>query len=267
MRYGAKGPNILTSTACAASSHAIGEAMHAIRSGTCDVVIAGGAESTVTPLGVGGFCSMKALSTRNDDPTAASRPFDKDRDGFVIGEGAAILILEELEFARNRGAKIYAEICGYGASADAYHVTAPAPGGEGAARAMAAAMADGGVAAEQHRLHQRARDLHPVQRPVRDDGHQDRLRGAREKHSRQLDQVDDGPPARGVRRHRGDVLLPDDPRRRPSPDDQLHDPGPGMRPRLRSQREAGACRSGTPFPTPSASAARTPSSCSAGTRE
>ena len=148
MRSGAKGPNILTSTACAASSHAIGEAMHAIRSGTCDVVIAGGAESTVTPLGVGGFCAMKALSTRNDDPAAASRPFDKDRDGFVVGEGAAILVLEELDFARNRGAKIYAEVCGYGASADAYHVTAPAPGGEGAARAMVAAMADGCVAAD-----------------------------------------------------------------------------------------------------------------------
>jgi 3-oxoacyl-[acyl-carrier-protein] synthase II len=147
MRYGAKGPNIAMTTACAASSHAIGEGMHAIRSGICDVVIAGGAEATITPMGLGGFCSMKALSTRNDDPPAASRPFDKDRDGFVIGEGAAILILEELEFARKRGAKIYAEICGYGASADAYHITAPAPGGEGAMRAMAAALSDAGVPA------------------------------------------------------------------------------------------------------------------------
>ncbi|MBP2674790.1 MAG: 3-oxoacyl-ACP synthase, partial [Deltaproteobacteria bacterium] len=126
MRYGAKGPNLATTTACAASSHAIGEGMHAIRYGICDAVIAGGAEATITPMGLGGFCSMKALSTRNDDPTAASRPFDMDRDGFVIGEGAAILILEELESARKRGAKIYAELCGYGASADAYHVTAPA---------------------------------------------------------------------------------------------------------------------------------------------
>jgi 3-oxoacyl-[acyl-carrier-protein] synthase II len=146
MRYGAKGPNITTTTACAASSHAIGEALHAIRSGICDVVIAGGAEATITPLGLGGFCSMKALSTRNDAPEAASRPFDKDRDGFVMGEGSAILILEELEFARKRGAKIYGELLGYGASADAHHVTAPAPGGEGAVRAMAAALADGGVA-------------------------------------------------------------------------------------------------------------------------
>jgi 3-oxoacyl-[acyl-carrier-protein] synthase II len=146
MRYGAKGPNITTTTACAASSHAIGEALRAIRSGICDVVIAGGAEATITPLGLGGFCSMKALSTRNDAPEAASRPFDKDRDGFVMGEGSAILILEELEFARKRGAKIYGELLGYGASADAHHVTAPAPGGEGAVRAMAAALADGGVA-------------------------------------------------------------------------------------------------------------------------
>ncbi|MGE5248185.1 MAG: beta-ketoacyl-ACP synthase II [Verrucomicrobiota bacterium] len=149
MRYGAKGPNIATSTACAASSHAIGEGMHAIRNGVCDVVIAGGAEATITPLGLGGFCSMKALSSRNDDPTTASRPFDKERDGFVMGEGSAVLILEELDFARKRGAKIYAELCGYGASADAHHVTAPAPGGEGAVRAMAAALADGGVPREE----------------------------------------------------------------------------------------------------------------------
>ncbi|HWS15619.1 MAG TPA: beta-ketoacyl-ACP synthase II, partial [Candidatus Methylomirabilis sp.] len=147
MRYGAKGPNISTATACAASSHAIGEGMHAIRHGVCDVVIAGGAEATITPLGLGGFCSMKALSGRNDDPATASRPFDKDRDGFVMGEGSAILILEELERARKRGAKIYAELLGYGASADAHHVTAPSPGGEGAVRAMAAALADGGVPA------------------------------------------------------------------------------------------------------------------------
>jgi len=147
MRYGAKGPNIAMTTACAASSHAAGEGMHAIRSGVCDAVIAGGAEATISPLGLGGFCSMKALSTRNDDPGTASRPFDRDRDGFIMGEGSAILILEELEHARNRGAKIYAEMLGYGASADAYHVTAPAPGGEGAVRAMRAALADAGVRA------------------------------------------------------------------------------------------------------------------------
>jgi 3-oxoacyl-[acyl-carrier-protein] synthase II len=146
MRYGAKGPNISTTTACAASSHAIGEAFHAIQRGICDVVISGGTEATITPMALGGFCSMKALSTRNDAPEAASRPFDKERDGFVMGEGAAILILEELEFARKRGARIYGEVLGYGASADAHHVTAPAPGGEGAVRAMTAALADGNVA-------------------------------------------------------------------------------------------------------------------------
>jgi 3-oxoacyl-[acyl-carrier-protein] synthase II len=148
MRYGAKGPNISTTTACAASSHAIGEAFHAIRNGVCDAVIAGGTEATITPLGLGGFIVMKALSTRNDDPATASRPFDKDRDGFVMGEGSAILILEEYEHARNRGAKIYAEICGYGASADAYHITSPAPGGTGAARAMKAAIEDAGIVSE-----------------------------------------------------------------------------------------------------------------------
>jgi 3-oxoacyl-[acyl-carrier-protein] synthase II len=142
IRYGAKGPNITTTTACAASSHAIGEALLAIRRGVCDVVIAGGTEATITPMALGGFCAMKALSTRNDDPAGASRPFDKDRDGFVMGEGAAILILEELEFARKRGAKIYAELCGYGASGDAHHITAPAPGGEGAVRCMQAALSD-----------------------------------------------------------------------------------------------------------------------------
>jgi 3-oxoacyl-[acyl-carrier-protein] synthase II len=146
MKYGAKGPNITTTTACAASSHAIGEALEAVRRGACDAVIAGGTESTITPMGLGGFCAMKALSTRNGDPAAASRPFDKDRDGFVMGEGAAMLILEELETAKRRGAKIYAELLGYGASADAYHVTAPAPGGEGAVRCMQAALADGRVA-------------------------------------------------------------------------------------------------------------------------
>ena len=149
MKYGAKGPNITTTTACAASSHAIGEALEAIRRGACDAVIAGGSEATITPMGLGGFCAMKALSTRNGDPAAASRPFDKDRDGFVMGEGSAMLILEELEFAKRRGAKIYAELLGYGASADAYHVTAPAPGGEGAVRCMKAALADGRIHPEQ----------------------------------------------------------------------------------------------------------------------
>ena len=144
-----KGPNISTTTACAASSHAVGEGFHAIRTGVCDVVIGGGSEATITPMGLGGFCAMKALSSRNDAPEKASRPFDKDRDGFVIGEGGAIVILEELERAKRRGAKIYAEVCGYGATADAYHITAPSPGGEGAVRCMLAALADARVNPDQ----------------------------------------------------------------------------------------------------------------------
>jgi 3-oxoacyl-[acyl-carrier-protein] synthase II len=148
MKYGLKGPNILTSTACAAASHAIGEALEAVRRGTCDAAVVGGAEATITPLGLGGFCAMKALSTRNDEPERASRPFSADRDGFVMGEGAAILVIEEEGRARKRGAKIYAELRGYGATADAHHMTAPAPGGEGAARCMQAALDNGGVTAK-----------------------------------------------------------------------------------------------------------------------
>lgn len=146
IRYGAKGVNWTPTSACASGSHAIGEAFHLIRRGLQDAVIAGGAESAITPLGVGGFASMKALSTRNDEPQRASRPFDKERDGFVIGEGSGVLILEEREQALKRGAKIYAEVIGYGANGDAYHMTAPAPEGEGAARCMRLALKDAGIA-------------------------------------------------------------------------------------------------------------------------
>jgi 3-oxoacyl-[acyl-carrier-protein] synthase II len=140
IRYGAKGPNFSAVSACAAGTHAIGEAYHVIRRGDADAMITGGAESTITPLAIAGFNAMKALSTRNDDPQGASRPFDKDRDGFVMGEGAGILILEEYEGAKARGAKIYAEVVGYGLTGDAYHLTAPAPEGEGAARCMKMAL-------------------------------------------------------------------------------------------------------------------------------
>ena len=145
IRYGAKGVNWTPTSACASGTHAIGEAYHLIRRGVQDAVIAGGAESTITPLAVGGFAAMKALSTRNDEPERASRPFDKERDGFVIGEGSGILILEEREHALQRGAKIYAEVIGYAASGDAYHMTAPAPEGEGAARCMRLALKDAGI--------------------------------------------------------------------------------------------------------------------------
>ena len=146
IRYGAKGVNWTPTSACASGTHAIGEAYHLIRRGIQDAVITGGAEAAITPLGLGGFAAMKALSTRNDEPERASRPFDKDRDGFVIGEGSGILILEERNHAIQRGAKIYAEVIGYGANGDAHHMTAPSPEGEGAARCMRLALKDGGVA-------------------------------------------------------------------------------------------------------------------------
>lgn len=146
IRYGAKGVNWTPTSACASGTHAIGEAFHLIRRGLQDAVIAGGAESAITPLGVGGFASMKALSTRNDEPERASRPFDKERDGFVIGEGAGVLILEEREQALKRAAKIYAEVIGYAANGDAYHMTSPSPDGEGAARCMRLALKDAGLA-------------------------------------------------------------------------------------------------------------------------
>jgi len=149
IRYGACGPISATATACATSANSIGDSVRMILHGDADVMIAGGSEAAVTPLSVGGFAAMRALSTRNDEPTRASRPFDKDRDGFVIGEGAGILVLEELEFARARGAKILAEVIGYGMSADAYHMTGIAPEGAGAQRSMRAALKDAGIRPEE----------------------------------------------------------------------------------------------------------------------
>jgi len=143
IRFGARGPNLATCTACSASAHALGEACEIIRRGDADAMIAGGSEAAITPMGVGGFAAMRALSTRNDAPERASRPFDAERDGFVIGEGSGVLVLEELGSALARGARIYAEIVGYGASADAFHITAPCEDGDGAVRAMQAAL--GGI--------------------------------------------------------------------------------------------------------------------------
>src|SRR5947208_7004258 len=149
MYYKLRGPNFATCSACATSSHAIGEAWRTIKMGDADVIFAGGSEATIVPIGIGGFCAMKAMSTRNDDPKRASRPFDKERDGFVMGECAGVVVLEDFEHAKKRGAKIYCEIIGYGNTADANHITAPAPEGEGAARCMRMALRNSGLKPEE----------------------------------------------------------------------------------------------------------------------
>lgn len=149
MFLGAKGPNTTVVTACASSTNAIGEAFKVIQRGAADIMISGGMEASITPLSIAGFCSMKAMSTNNEEPQKASRPFDINRDGFVMGEGSGILVLEELEHAQKRGARIYAEVVGYGMSADAYHITAPSPEGEGAARAMECALQDAGITSDE----------------------------------------------------------------------------------------------------------------------
>ncbi len=147
--YGLKGPNMCIVTACASASHSIGEAFYSIIADRCDVMIAGGAEAALTPIGLASFCSLKSLSTRNDNPQIASRPFDKDRDGFVLSEGGGIVILEEYEHAKKRGTRIYCELLGYGANCDGYHITAPDPDGKGAAEAMRLALADAGIEPEK----------------------------------------------------------------------------------------------------------------------
>ena len=149
IRYGVKAANKCVATACATGAHCLGDAFRTIQYDDADVMIAGGSEATITPLAVGGFNAMKAISTRNDEPQKASRPFERDRDGFVMGEGSAMVVLEELEHARRRGAKIYAELIGYGANSDAYHLAAPDPGGEGATHCMLLALKDAGIASDQ----------------------------------------------------------------------------------------------------------------------
>jgi 3-oxoacyl-[acyl-carrier-protein] synthase II len=149
MYFGLRGPNYATCSACATSTHALGEAWRTIKMGDADAILAGGAEATIIPIGIGGFCAMKAMSTRNDDPKHASRPFDKERDGFVMGEGSGVIMLEELEHAKARGARIYGELAGYGNTADAHHLTAPSPGGEGAGRCMRMALRNAGLNPEE----------------------------------------------------------------------------------------------------------------------
>ena len=149
IRFGAKGPNLATCTACSASAHAIGESYEIIRRGDAEAMIAGGSEAAITPMSLGGFAALRALSTNNDNPGEASRPFDRDRDGFIIGEGAGIVILEELGFAQRRNATIYAEVVGYGSSSDAYHITAPSEDGDGAVRAMKMAIRKAGIRPDQ----------------------------------------------------------------------------------------------------------------------
>ena len=222
-------------TACASATNAIGDAFRAIQYDDADVMLTGGSEAAVTPMGLSGFAAMRALSERNDDPTQASRPFDAGRDGFVLSEGAGVLVLEELEHAKARGAKIYAELLGYGMSADAGHITQPDKNGAGAAHAMALAVRDAADRSQRNRLHQRPRHQHPAGRPGRNHRHQDRLQGTRLPAERFQHQEPVGPSAGRQRRRRVDLQRPGHPRRRHPAHDQLRHPRPDVRPGLYPQ--------------------------------
>ena len=235
IRYGAKGPNSATATACSASAHAIGDAFKIIQRCAAEVMIAGGSEAAITPMGIGGFAAMRALSTRNDEPERASRPFDAERDGFVVGEGAGVLILESLEFAQKRGANIIAEIVGYGMSGDAYHITQPAEGGDGGYRVSMAAIKDAKITSGRCELRQRARHFDSDWRRHRNDRAEARLRRTREKSSDQLDQIDDRTFARRRRRARSGHQRSGAARSDSSADHQLRESRSGVRSRLRSE--------------------------------
>ncbi len=249
IRFNLQGPNFITASACASSNHAITLAYRSIRDDECDVCFTGGAEATITSMGMAGFNSMRAMSTRNDDPERASRPFDKLRDGFVMGEGAGVLLFEEAEHAKKRGAVILAEVLGGGMSADAHHITAPAPGGRGPARAMKLCSA-GREAQHRGRLvHQRARDIDDAQRRGRDAGDQDRLRRAGRECPDLFLEVDGRASPRGCRWSRGHLLCDVDPGPGGPPDGQ---PGRAATPsaisttcRMRRARFRSATRSPT----------------------
>ena len=269
MELGTRGPLATETTACAASNMAIGDGLDAIRLGRADVMLCGGTEAPVTRVGIAGFSAMRALSQRNDDPKAGSRPFDADRDGFVMGEAGAMVVLEELEHARARGAKIYAELLGYGVSSDARHVTEPDPTGENPARAMQMAFSDAGISPGAGRLRQRTRDLHARRRPGRDPRAQARARrGACLPYARLLDEGRDGALPRRRRRGRGDLHDLRDPARGAPAHDQLRDARSPVRSRLHPERGAARSRRRSESPTRSASAATTrASSFVAGTKQ
>ncbi len=261
IRFGAKGPNSATCTACSASAHAIGDAYEMIKRGDADAMIAGGSEAAITPMGVGGFGAMRALSTRNDDPQRASRPFDRDRDGFIIGEGSGVVIIEELEMARARGARIYAELVGYGMSADAYHITAPSEDGEGAVRVDAAMPAR---APASDRRPSTTSTPTARRRPTTTSSRRwpsRSLRRPRHPAGHLVDQVDDGTPARrgrrtGSRHHRAGRA-----HAAGAADDQPGQPRSRVRSRLRAAHRRASCRSNTRCRTPSASAGPTRRCC------
>ncbi len=238
IRFGAKGPNSATCTACSASAHAIGDAFEIIKRNDADVMIAGGSEAAITPMGVGGFAAMRALSTRNDEPARASRPFDKDREGFVMGEGSGVIILEELEFATRRGADIYAELVGYGMSADAFHITAPSDDGDGGRRVMEAALNHAGVQPQQVDYI----NAHGTSTPFNDKLETLAIKRVFGDHAREggdfLDEIDDRPSARRGRWARGGHHRAGDPQPGDSPDHQLRHAGPRVRSRLRAERQA-----------------------------
>ncbi len=244
IKYGLKGPTSAVATACASAANAIGDAFKLIQYGSADVMITGGSEAAITHMGLGGFASMRALSTRNDDPERASRPFDRDRDGFVLAEGAGLLVLEEESVARARGARIYAELLGYGMSADGTHITAPDEEGRGAARAMSECLRDAAARPLRDRLRQRPRHQHRAGRRRRDEGDEESssapMRGTLKVSSTKsqlghtlgrLRRVELSPPALAMERGR------------PAADDQPGEPRSGVRPRLHPEhRPRGAGR-------------------------